>query len=89
MATIPEVRDRLRELAHELAAPELETLARELERRPPVRRSPGGSAPMTPDLADAIRADVAANPDATMAEIGARHNVNQGRVSELLAGKRT
>ena len=89
MAGIPYVRDRLRELAHELAAPELETLARDLERRPPVRRAPASSEPMTPELADAIRADVAANPDATMAEIGARHNVNQGRVSEVLAGKRT
>jgi hypothetical protein len=88
MAGVPYVRDRLRELAHELAAPELETLARELERRPPVRRAPVSSEPMTPELADAIRADAAANPDATMSEIAARYNVNPGRVSEVLAGKR-
>jgi len=102
MATIPEVRDRLRSVAAELRmfgldrspgdiADELDALAEETKRRPNGNRAkaPVASASVTPEIAEAIRAYKLAYPHATMFAIGAVFRVNQGRVSEALYGKRT
>lgn len=66
----------------------LEQLIDETRRRSPVRRAPRTSRPLTPTLATAIRAYAAANEDATEHAIAVVFGVNQGRVSEVLAGKR-
>ena len=79
---IPEIRDELSEIASRLAV-----LVKELERRRG-QRAPRNSTPMTDKLAVAIRAYKRANPDATQVDIGRRFNINQGRVSEALRGKR-
>lgn len=90
---IPEIRDRLRELASELSCPELNLLASELSRRPVRRRAAPSSAPMTKEMRDAIRAYIrayhVAHPDRPQADVARVFNVNPGRVSEALNGFRS
>jgi hypothetical protein len=85
---LPDLATRLRELATELNCDELSDLAAEIGRRPPQRRAPNTSVPMTDALRVQIRAMKAAEPDLSQAEIGRRLNLNPGRVSEALRGKR-
>jgi hypothetical protein len=80
---LPEVASRLRELAIKLGCDELDELADEIGRRSPRQRAPITSASMTGALRAQIRALKAAEP-----EIGRRFNLNPGRVSEALRGKR-
>jgi hypothetical protein len=86
---LPEVATRLPELAVVLHCDELNDLADEIGRRSPRERAPTTSARMTEVLRIQIRAIKAAEPDLSQAEIGRRLNVNPGRVSEALRGKRT
>lgn len=85
---LPEIAARLRELATDLGCDELNDLADEMGRRSPRQRAPSTSAPMTDALKAQIRAMKAAEPDLSQAEIGRRFNLNPGRVSEALRGKR-
>jgi len=85
---IPEIRSRLEELAAERNMPELEFLASELKRRPPVRKAPKASRRISVELGDAVRAYAGAFPDAAQSTIAGIFGVNPGRVSEWLAGKR-
>lgn len=86
--TIPEIRERLHELADELGIDELHVLAEATRRRfngrqvKPHQRTP--DAAMCVDIQTYARL----HPRATEFEIGQRFNVNQGRVSECLFGKR-
>lgn len=82
--TIPEIRDRLRELAEEHGIDELNHLADELYRRPPTRRAPTRSQPLTPALAAQIRVYFRENPRMHQQEIANYFNVNHGRVSEAI-----
>jgi hypothetical protein len=93
------VHERLATLANHLAQlrvgldvaeAELRALASQIPRRKLAGpRAPATSARMTPALARQIRAYKKANPDLGNAAIGFQFNVNQGRVSEALRGKRT
>jgi hypothetical protein len=85
---LPEVASRLRELATDLGCDELNGLADEMGRRSPRQRAPTSSAQMTDALREQIRAIKAAEPELSQAEIGRRLNLNPGRVSEALRGKR-
>lgn len=85
---IPEIADRLRDLAAERGLPELAGLADELRRRPAGPRPPAVSQPMSADLIEEIRSFARRNPGKTQVEISRRFHVNQGRVSEALKGKR-
>lgn len=85
---VPEIQNRLRELASEHGIPELDALASELSRRSPIRRSKQRSPSMTDHLRDAIRRLAAHQPELTQSEIAARFAVNPGRVSEALRGTR-
>lgn len=67
----------------------LNTYAAELRRRNNGERRRPQSATFTPELAAQIRAYHAANPNLTQAAIARHFNVNNGRVSEALHGKRT
>jgi len=95
--TIPEVRQRLYELseAHQGTAlgHELWTLASNLHRRQSKRSRTSGERvecrKVTPELAAAVRDYERDHPDETMLAIGRRFDINQGRVSEILYGKRT
>ena len=84
-----EVAARLRELANEYEDPELMELADEIPRRRPAKRAAPTSFPMTPALAAEIRAFCQQFPDWSQARVGRHFNVNAGRVSEVLNGKRT
>lgn len=86
---IPDIQARLREKAAEHGDSEIATLADELSRRPSSGRAPRRSRPMTPALAAQIRQFKKLHPDMGHDAIGRQFNVNQGRVSEALKGKRT
>lgn len=86
-----EIRTRMHAMAAELAVlgKELHKLAAATERRKAVRRAPVRSAKMTPVLAQKIRQRAVMHPNETQQEIAAVFHVSSGRVSEVLAGKRT
>lgn len=70
-------------------ADELIELADELKRRSPAgARAPATSTPMTPELADEIKEFAADNPGMSQQDVGVVFNVNHGRISEVLKGKR-
>jgi hypothetical protein len=89
MMRLPEVASQLRVLATNLPCDELNGLADEIGRRPPAQRAPITSVPMTDKIRTQIKKMKAADPDLSYAEIGRRLNINPGRVSETLRGKRT
>ena len=84
---IPEIADRLREVAAEKGLPELAGLADELRRRP-AQRAPARSRPMSDELAADIRWWAAKYPELSQADIAKALGCNQGRISEVLKGKR-
>lgn len=77
----------LAEQAMEIAI-ELDALKRELRHRSPISRAPRSSARVTPLLKAAIIQHHALYPMDSYATIGRAHNVNPGRVSEIIRGKR-
>ncbi len=85
---LPEVANRLREIAAEHKIGELEILANEIRRRPIEKRAPDKSRPMTPELAAEILDWCHTFPTQSQAEVARRFNVNPGRVSEALRGFR-
>lgn len=87
--TLIEVAKRLRELGDQFGMPELHELANEIPRRPPVTRAPVTSRKVTPQMAEDIRIVHEINPTWSQSRIGRLFGVNAGRVSEVLAGKRT
>lgn len=86
---IPEIRDRLLQIADMHRIPEIERLDHQLTRRAPKRKAPKSSDAMTDEKAAGIRKFAQDNPTMTQVEIGRHFNVNQGRVSEALRGFRT
>lgn len=86
---IPEIKERLLAKAAEHGDPEIETLAKALDRRRPARVAAVRSVATTEALREAIRAYAVAHPGASQVEIGRLFNVNPGRVSEAIRGKRT
>ena len=99
--TLPEIQERLHELADALLYPlllpipaedigvQMHHLADSISRRKAISHAPVSSRPMTPELAEAIRQDKAKHPKLTYQKLAERHGVNTGRVSEALRGKRT
>lgn len=94
--TIPQVRDRLnalvlrqRELADEQQdiAREIEGLIQHMYRRS-YNRAPVTSRRITAEIHASVRATAASLPDLSHQEIAEMHNINIGRVSEILHGKR-
>lgn len=67
---------------------DLKTLYRQLRNRPPVKKARPRAHPVTPAVAQAVWEFYRANPHAINREIGRRFNIDAGRVSEILAGKR-
>lgn len=92
---LPDVRTALIALASDIDAkglhPEarkLRELAEQTRRRSPVRKAPWRARTLTPELIDQIRAAAREHPDWSFGRIAALCDVNQGRVSEVLAGVR-
>ena len=88
LLTIPEVRDRLYELADSQRIPELRMLADQLWRRRGRRAVRAQSIAITPELVAAIRDYAYHHPDESEHKVGQQFGVNQGRVSEALFGHR-
>jgi hypothetical protein len=92
---IPEVAQRMREIAGEIqeACPtqsaELLELADELRRRSGEGRAPATSTKMTPELSEEIKEYAKAHPGMSHQQIAEVFGVNIGRVSEAILGKRT
>ena len=88
--TIPEVRERLISMATSLReiATEVDQLERWLWRRKAIRRAPSDSVTVTPSIRARIRSLAVEHPEWTELRIGHEVGVNQGRVSEVLAGFR-
>jgi len=82
------VQKRMREIAMQRSIPELAALADELSRRPPRGRAPVKSAHCDDQMRMSIRSFHMTHPDASQVEIAKAFNVNPGRVSEALRGKR-
>ena len=94
--TIPQIRERMIELANEQAAlarrqidiaHELEDLAHETYRRQ-YTRAPVTSRRITNEVRASVRQMVQDHPDMPHQQIAEIHNINLGRVSEILHGKR-
>jgi hypothetical protein len=80
---LPEVAARLEELGKEISQ-----LSKMIARRKPTRIAKPISASMTPELIRDIRKYARANPKLSQLQIANHFNVNPGRVSEALRGKR-
>ncbi len=87
--TIPQIADRLRQIASQTGNEELRSLASQLARRRPVRKAERVSQPMTDELADEIRSYAAEHPKTPQSLIALAFGLNQGRISEALRGKRS
>ena len=94
--TIPQIREMVQQLTAEstkLARLQIElneridALMQETYRRS-YSRAPVKSRRITADVRASVRAMAANNPDASHQEIGDAHNINPGRVSEILHGPR-
>lgn len=95
MSNIPEACDDLMNIAQELRDLKLLSLARRIERivRYKMKRASGPRAephrrPMTPELKKEILEYHRSHPKEAQDKIAERFNVNQGRVSEIIRGKR-
>ena len=91
---IPEIAESIRAMAFDPRLPadlsaKLRTYASEMGRRPARERRPSQSATMTPELAAEIRRYHQTNQHLTQTAIARHFNVNPGRVSEAINGKRT
>lgn len=91
---MPEIREELLNIANDTRLPHevkhrLRHLADETKRRSSRGLKPYNAVPITPELAREIRNYHVDHPWTSQAEIAKRFNVNQGRVSEILHGKRT
>lgn len=94
---IPEIRAEIAALARILteagdivrnASARLDNLNEELKRRPVERRA-SPKLRMNDAVAERVREYAASNPRASQLEIARQFNINPGRVSEALRGKRT
>lgn len=91
---IPEIAESLKAMAFDPRLPpdlskKLRDYAGHMGRRVNGERRSPQSATMTPELAAEIRAYYARNQHLTQSAIARHFNVNPGRVSEALHGKRT
>lgn len=82
--SIPQIRERLRELAQQHGIPELNDLADETYRNQPAKRAKRRSPKLTPAMAAQIRQYRRSNPNAHQQDIAEHFGVNHGRVSEAL-----
>lgn len=93
--TIPQLRDRLIEIAKDLyqsglndVADELQQIAEETKRRFGGRKAKPRFAKLTPEKAAEIRAIAQRYPSASHQQLANWCKTNPGRVSEALTGKR-
>ena len=67
----------------------LKIMRLEMRNRPPIKRAPSASVPLSPVIRQSIIAMNVKYPKMTMSQIARAHKLNsEGRVSEILRGKR-
>ena len=86
---IPDVQAELRVIADAHGIPRIHELVAQLYRRKPLKKAGPLASPVTRANSKQVRAYVAANPDLPLREVAAVFNLDGGRVSEILRGKRT
>ncbi len=91
----PEVREALFDVAMVLVnqgdrtlGMKIAFLVNELRSRRPIRRAPATSSHVDDAIRDQVHRDSIMYPDSSYIELGKKHNINPGRVSEILAGVR-
>lgn len=94
--SIPACRAALEDIADDLArlglrnhAGRIRGVVQDMHRRSARRKTPCRARRMTQSLSAAIRTYAESNPGASQMEIAARFDVNIGRVSEAVNGRRT
>lgn len=85
---LPDIAAELRDLAVIHGLPRLKFLADEIGRRKPKKRAKATSVSMSPQLKADIRQCARDFPHWQQREIAEHFNINPGRVSETLNGKR-
>lgn len=94
--TIPEIREEMLELSNEaealtkrlrVIAKRIAVLAEETRRRS-YDRAPVTSRRITEDVKRSVRLYASQHPSASHQEMAEAHNINIGRISEILHGKR-
>lgn len=98
MPTIPEVREKLTEIADKMRqstdldivfmATEIDQAVKDLFRRSAPRKAPAKLSPLTEEEKARIRTMAWANPGMSQLDIANEIGTNPGRVSEALNGKR-
>ena len=92
MSDIPEARRQLLMIARmadaDTAGRIRHVVSKYMTRQKYVRQAPVKSRNVTPDVSRRIREMALKNPNLHLSEIASSFGVNQGRVSEVLAGKR-
>lgn len=86
--TLPEIRARLHELATEHALPELAALAEETKRQYHGRRASTRARAVDSDLSEKVQEFARLHPDLPQRDIGRQFEIDAGRVSEILFGRR-
>jgi len=86
---IPEIRDRLHQLADEHGIAELHDLAEETRRRSPLRVVRARWPRLTPEQQQAVRSEFEDNPSLGVKDLADRFNTSIGRISETIRGFRS
>jgi hypothetical protein len=86
---IPEIRDRLHQLADEHGIAELHELADQTRRRSPLRIARSRWPRLTPEQQEAVRAMYEAQPSMGVKDLADRFSTSVGRVSEAIRGFRS
>ena len=85
---IPEIRDRLHQLADEHGITELHDLAEETRRRPAIRRTPARWPRLNEDQKAAVRSTFVGRPELGVRELADLYRSSIGRISEAIRGFR-
>lgn len=86
---IPEIRDRLHELADEHGLPELHHLAEETRRRSPIKRASAKYPALSDEQAGEVRRIYKATQSLGVRDLANMYKTSVGRISEAIRGFRT
>lgn len=87
---LPEVQAELIKVAKQITKlnRRIRELSSHIARRRPVKRAPVSSSKITREIIEGVKLLSTQHPDWTQTRIGKKFNINAGRVSEILRGKR-
>lgn len=87
---LPEVQEELIKVAQQITKlnRRIRELSSHIARRRPIKVAPVSSAKITPEIIEGVKLMSTQHPDWPQTKIGKKFNINAGRVSEILRGKR-